>query len=601
MNKHIIGKYIVNKCIRYISMMFMAVVILFNFTPKAEAAEWIWAGYGYLSTVESSTVGADGRIWFCGYSSEIAGYTKDNIISSGVWPHGKYTFTNTIVSDLDGNIWAGGVDGSVACWRNTGGWFNTGHFNGSRRDALASTRGLDGKIWMGGKLGELAYWNGSGWTKVNSWTSTSNITSLLTDSAGNIWAASEAGELACYNGSTWINKGQWIYDNTSIIAIKLDLEGNIWATGSEGKIAYYNGSNWISIPSLPHASDYAVNIAVSPDNKIWAANGSMELYFWENEKWNKTPAWPYTDMSHSGANYMILSVEVDSEGDVWASGKDGRTAYLSLHLENSMGEVRSMAEQAQIQASNAVAQATTNYDLLTNTTYGLSAIKAKLDNTYTRASNANTNATNAVAQATTNYDLLTNTTYGLSAIKAKLDNTYTRASNANTNATNAVVQATANNDLLTNTTYGLSAIKTKLNNTYTNATNAATRTWDPTEGKSAATLAKEARDKSNEALTEINTIKTTIDSIKSSIAPVITKTIGLNGATCTKTSIFTVTIQASGADEYRAKLDSGSWTVWGTSKNITLGGLTNGAHTINVQARNSNGVVAESSMVVFKL
>jgi hypothetical protein len=127
MNKHIIGKYIVNKCIRYISMMFMAVVILFNFTPKAEAAEWIWARYGYLSTVKSSTVGADGRIWFCGNSfyyensSEIAGYTKDNIISSGVWPHGEYYRINTIVSDLDGNIWAGGTSGSVACWRNTGG------------------------------------------------------------------------------------------------------------------------------------------------------------------------------------------------------------------------------------------------------------------------------------------------------------------------------------------------------------------------------------------------------------------------------------------------------------------------------------------------
>ena len=557
MNKHIIGKYIVNKCIRYISMMFMAVVILFNFTLKAEAAEWIRAGYGYLSTVQSSTVGADGRIWFCGYLGEIAGYTKDNIISSGVWPHGEYI--NTIVSDLDGNIWAGGTRGSVACWRNTEGWINTGYFNSSRWDALASTRGLDGKIWMGGHLGELAYWNGSGWTKVNSWSSTSRITSLLTDSAGNIWAASAAGELACYNGSTWINKGQWIYGNTSIIAIKLDLEGNIWATGSEGKIAYYNGSNWISIPSLPHASNYDVNIAVSPDNKIWAANGSMELYFWENEKWNKTPAWPYTDMSSSAANCAILSVEVDSEGDVWASGEDGRTAYLSLHLENSMGEVRSMAEQAQIQASNAVVQATTNSALLTDDTYGLSAIKTKLDDTYTHASNANTNATNAVAQAT------------------------------------------ENNALLTNATYELSAIKTKLNNTYTQATNAATRTWNSTEGKSAATLAKEARDKSNEALTEINTIKTTIDSIKSSIAPVITKTIGLNGATCTKTSNFTVTIQASGADEYRAKLDSGSWTTWDTSKNITLGGLTNGAHTINVQAKNSNGVVAESSMVVFKL
>jgi hypothetical protein len=569
MNKHIIGKYIVNKCIRYISMMFMAVVILFNFTLKAEAAEWIWAGYGYLSAVQSSTVGADGRIWFCGISGEIAGYTKDNIISSGVWPHGERILINTIVSDLDGNIWACGADGKVACWRNTGGWFNTGYFNSSLKDALASTRGLDGKIWMGGHLGELAYWNGSGWTKVNSWSSTSRITSLLTDSAGNIWAASAAGELACYNGSTWINKGQWIYGDTSIIAIKLDLEGNIWATGSEGKIAYYNGSNWISIPSLPYTSNYDVNIAVSPDNKIWAANGSIELYFWENEKWNKTPAWPYIDMSHNSANYMILSVEVDSEGDVWASGasgKYGRTAYLSLHLENSMGEVRSMAEQAQIQASNAVAQATTNYDLLTNTTYGLSAIKTKLDDTCTHAYNANTNAANAVAQATANNALLTNATYELSAIKTKLDSTYTRAYNANTNAANA-----------------------------------ATRTWDPTEGKSAATLAKEARDKSNEALTEINTIKTTIDSIKSSIAPVITKTIGLNGATCTKTSNFTVTIQASGADEYRAGLDSGSWTAWGPSKDITLGGLTNGAHTINVQARNSNGVVAESSMVVFKL
>jgi len=114
----------------------------------------------------------------------------------------------------------------------------------------------------------------------------------------------------------------------------------------------------------------------------------------------------------------------------------------------------------------------------------------------------------------------------------------------------------------------------------------------------AASLAGETRDKVDRAYSDI---MAEFLQLKSSIAPTITKVSGLNGATCTKTSSFTVVIDASGASEYRAKVDSGSYTPWTTSKNITLSNISNGVHNIDVQVRNTNGAIAEGSMTIFRL
>lgn len=86
-----------------------------------------------------------------------------------------------------------------------------------------------------------------------------------------------------------------------------------------------------------------------------------------------------------------------------------------------------------------------NRGLLQNGTYGLEAIKNKLDTT-------DTHATSAANRSYDNYSLLANATNGLAAIKTKVDTT-------DTHATSAANRSYDNYSLLTNATYGLEAIK----------------------------------------------------------------------------------------------------------------------------------------------
>ncbi|NPV30769.1 MAG: hypothetical protein HPY58_14225 [Firmicutes bacterium] len=130
----------------------------------------------------------------------------------------------------------------------------------------------------------------------------------------------------------------------------------------------------------------------------------------------------------------------------------------------------------------------------------------------------------------------------------------------------------------------------------TSADTAAARVWDSVESKSAATLAKEARDKANQALTEILNVKV-------SIGPLILKVSGRNNATCTRATSFDVVIQASGATEFRVKADTGSWSEWVPVGSVATatGIIGSGAHTVYVEARNAAGAMATGQMTVFKI
>ncbi|MFZ5898329.1 MAG: hypothetical protein ACOYU7_03960 [Bacillota bacterium] len=86
-------------------------------------------------------------------------------------------------------------------------------------------------------------------------------------------------------------------------------------------------------------------------------------------------------------------------------------------------------------------------------------------------------------------------------------------------------------------------------------------------------------------------------------APTITKVQGLNNATCTAGTTFSIVVQAAGATECRAKVDNGSWTGWmPVGSPVTVTGITQpGAHTVYVEVRNAAGVVATGQMMMFKL
>lgn len=96
----------------------------------------------------------------------------------------------------------------------------------------------------------------------------------------------------------------------------------------------------------------------------------------------------------------------------------------------------------------------------------------------------------------------------------------------------------------------------------------------------------------------------TIKEIKNAVGGCwILKVSGANGATCTRSDSFAVTVTAVGAVEFRARAGAGPWSEWvpiGSPALVT--GLTEtGVYTIYVEARNSSGVTAVSQMTVFRI
>jgi hypothetical protein len=86
-------------------------------------------------------------------------------------------------------------------------------------------------------------------------------------------------------------------------------------------------------------------------------------------------------------------------------------------------------------------------------------------------------------------------------------------------------------------------------------------------------------------------------------APRIEKVQGLNGATCTTGSSFTVVISASPSSNVQYRVTCGSFdSGWTTSNQITISsGLVSGANTATVQVKNAVGNTAQASFTFFKL
>jgi len=145
----------------------------------------------------------------------------------------------------------------------------------------------------------------------------------------------------------------------------------------------------------------------------------------------------------------------------------------------------------------------------------------------------------------------------------------TAANSAKTSADSAKTYARNAYNLLNNSTYGLSS-------TY---------------------------DKVAALESTVNNLQTSITNITNNLAPQILKISGLNGATCTTGSTFSVVVDAVGATEFRVKADTGSWSSWtSVGSPATAAGISgSGAHTIYVEVRNAGGTVSSGQMVVFKL
>jgi hypothetical protein len=206
----------------------------------------------------------------------------------------------------------------------------------------------------------------------------------------------------------------------------------------------------------------------------------------------------------------------------------------------------------------------------------------------------------------------------------------------------AAAQAAKNNASTAATNAATAA--TRAQEAKTSADTASARAWDTSTGKSAATLAKEARAEAQAAKSNAATAATNaataaaraldasiyaqgaanaamvaydealaaketseqvleeLNNLRATVGPEIKSVKGYNGATCTRTSSFSVIVEALGATQFRASSDGGTWTGWvPVTGTATVTGLVSGANTIRVEARNAAGATATGQMIAFKI
>lgn len=136
------------------------------------------------------------------------------------------------------------------------------------------------------------------------------------------------------------------------------------------------------------------------------------------------------------------------------------------------------------------------------------------------------------------------------------------------------------------------------------ADTAASRVWDSSEGKSAATLAKEARDKANEALTAVNNMQTIITDIKNTVTtdnvPPSIEVKTLSGATATSGSSIRLVIAAS--DNKSANLNynvnGGAYSPLPADGKVDVPLTSPGPNTIVIGVQDEAGNVATKAITI---
>ncbi|MCL6479959.1 MAG: hypothetical protein K6T65_16450 [Peptococcaceae bacterium] len=178
------------------------------------------------------------------------------------------------------------------------------------------------------------------------------------------------------------------------------------------------------------------------------------------------------------------------------------------------------------------------------------------------------------------------------------------ANSANTNALNAyssLVNGVGNNGKSLSATWDQAAAAN------TNAGNAAIRTWDTLTSKSAATLAREARDNAATANTKLDTIQTSITNIQNNlgadVTPPVVKIRTVSGALATSGSSIRAVLDISdnAGSDFTYSLDGTSYTPVPADGKVFLPLGSPGPNVVTVWVKDQAGNIGRSSITIRRL
>lgn len=281
--------------------------------------------------INSIAIDGEDNAWICAYDpdgTEHNGFVKfdgKNWIVHN-YPDRKYSWANSTVTDMSGNIWIGTSRGLLKYAGNDWATFNSS-YTLINNEISAIVKDRYGNLWIGMSEG-LAKYDGvttTLYTPANSGMIHKGVSAVGIDQGGNLWFVTSwgpyGGELNKYDGKDW--KVFNLSSTQSVAqALAIDKSNNIWIATFSSGLAKYDGTSWTtynrSNSGLP--GDYVDTILADSLGNIWIGGSGLAKFDGTN--------WTVYNTSNSGLlSNSVRSLALDNHGNLWIGTGSGISIY----------------------------------------------------------------------------------------------------------------------------------------------------------------------------------------------------------------------------------------------------------------------------------
>ncbi len=289
----------------------------------------------------------DGNLWVASYASGAARFggewwdlltTEDGLPSPTVL---------SVAAAGAGEMWVGTNSGLVQCIGDSVTTYTTadGMLSDVACDLLLRR---DGRLCVGhgcvfpGGLAGISVFDGRTWSVLPT---EEKVNDLMEDAGGDLWVAMDSGKLLRIGafGSHTYDLGDGTAGPNWIYAVVQDRAGTIWAANYTAQRIYrFDGVTWewfeITSPVYDLASD--------SEGNLWAATWDQGVFRFDGQSWTNFTT------EDGLANYSVLSLFADSDGDIWCGTSRGVSLFRNGRLATftasdglrGSGLIRSMSE-----------------------------------------------------------------------------------------------------------------------------------------------------------------------------------------------------------------------------------------------------------------
>jgi photosystem II stability/assembly factor-like uncharacterized protein len=241
-----------------------------------------------------------------------------------------------------GEVWVCGDDGVLLVKRGEE-WEKARGYIGN--DILSMCKLSDQEIWCGLPFGTFLRYNGQAWLKEKQIHTAQNTDVFFVTPEGELYSTGDAGDVLVYEDGAWrkhsqapapltglgadeegilrASGGGWLWEYLGGVwehgDIKLQDDARAFALSFEDELWCFNWNNsfkrlgsWRGLGNPVRQEIW--DAVFSGDDEGWAVGNAGAIMQWDGTRW---------DTVKSPTDRDLRSLDVASNGDIWAAGKEG--------------------------------------------------------------------------------------------------------------------------------------------------------------------------------------------------------------------------------------------------------------------------------------